>query len=88
MPFPQHFHFPNTWFMAKKTQIRCISFNPLISFLLCDTCNGRSSCVVLAVAASDGSSKKRSAIFLKMSKPNHIKIVIFKKHLGRSLRNI
>ena len=44
-----------------------------------------SACFVLAVgSASDGSS----AVFLKMPKPNYIKIVIFRKHFSRSLRNI
>ena len=46
-------------------------------------------CLVLAVSsASYGSSTKRRAIFLKIAKPNHINIVIFRKHFSHSLRNI
>ena len=44
----------------------------------------KNSCFVLAVGSvSHGSSAKRSFIFLKMSKPNHVKNVIFKKHFCR-----
>ena len=39
-------------------------------------------------SASDGSSAKRNAIFIKMSKANHIKILIFRKHFSRSLINV
>ena len=51
--------------------------------------NGGSGCFVLAVgSASDGSSAKHSAIFLKMLKVNHIKIVIFRKYFNRCFRNM
>ena len=58
--------------MVKKTQIYCISF----------------ICLVAAGSASDGSSKKFSTICSKLLKPNHIRIVIFRKHFSLSLRNI
>ena len=39
-------------------------------------------------SALDRSSAKRSVLFLKMPKANHIKIAIFRKHFSRSLINI
>lgn len=54
----------------------------LFGLLLCDTIHryikkkGGSCCFVLGIgSASNGSSAKLSAIFLKMPKPNHIKVV-------------
>ena len=51
--------------------------------------NGRSGCFVLTGgSASDGSNAKRSAIFFKMSKANHTKIVTFRKQFSLSFVNI
>ena len=50
--------------------------------------NGGSGCFALAVgSASDGNSAKHCAIFSKMPKANHIKILIFRKHCSCSLIN-
>ena len=55
---------------------------PLFDLLL-RYINGGSGCFVLAVVpVLDGSIKKCSAIFSKMPKANHIKIVIFRKHFS------
>ena len=47
---------------------------------------GGSGCFVLVVCSpSEGSSAKRSAIFIKMAKMNHIKIATFRKNFSHSL---
>ena len=43
--------------------------------------------VVLLLLSVKGNSAKRSAIFSKMPKANHIRIAIFRKHCSCSLIN-